>query len=96
MLIVDATGNIFLISSKLQIKQFKIEIQYSRKMKSIRLWRNYLLYITSYEKKEKKFMNIFAYKEEDFNEYADGFSLMSGVQMHLLQAFLENQRKLAI
>jgi len=62
MLIVDATGNIFLISSKLKIKQFKIEIEYSRKIKSIRLWRNYLLYITSFEKKEKKYMHVFAFK----------------------------------
>lgn len=63
MLVVDATGNIFLINSKLQIKQFKIEIAYNRRIKSIRLWRNYLLYITSHEKKEKKFMNVFAFKE---------------------------------
>ena len=48
ILIIDSKGDIFLMNSNLEIRRFKIEFGIEKKIVSIRLWKNYLLYLKNY------------------------------------------------
>ena len=49
--IVDSTGNIFHVNPSLAVKELRIEIDYFRKIKTIKLWKNYMIYYPTHEKK---------------------------------------------
>ena len=51
------------MNAKMEMKRFRIELDISKKIISVKLWKNYLLYLKNYEKKEKKFLNVFAFQE---------------------------------
>jgi hypothetical protein len=84
MLVVDSRGFAFLLNDKAEVKRYRIDIDYSKRIMAMKLWKKHLLYFTSYEKSEKKYLNVFLFKEEDFEEYADGFTLVKDIQLKLI------------
>ena len=66
--IVDSTGNIFHVNPSLAVKELRIEVDYFRKIKTIKLWKNYMIYYPTHEKKQKKYLHLFKIDEKDIKE----------------------------
>ena len=71
------------------MKRFRIQLDVSKRIVSVKLWRNYLLYFKNYEKKQKKFLSIFAFQEEDFDDYADTIAMAQILQLQLVKSLID-------